>query len=114
MIDAYCVDEVTILKWNGANEWNEPLSGSMIEVKGYVEWKTRLVRDIKGENVNIGKPSTISPVTVYLPKKIDVLLGRALMHEDKIIIEGEVSERTIIDIHQPKAFSFPHYEVVLA
>jgi len=114
MINAYCVDEITILKWNSADEWNEPLSGDTITVKGYVEWKTRLVRDIKGENVTIGKPSTISPVTVYLPKKIDALLGRALQHEDRIIIPGESSERTIVDIHQPKAFSFPHYEVVLA
>ena len=105
--NAYCVDEITILKWNGADEWNEPLSGDIITVKGYVEWKTRLVRNIKGEEV-------VSTVTIMMPKKIDSELGRELMHEDRIIIAGETSERTIMDIHQPKAFSFPHYEVVLA
>lgn len=112
-INAYCVDEVTILKWNGYDQWNEPLSGEVITVKGYVEWKTRLVRDIKGENVNTGRPSAISPVTVYLPKKIDKLLGRELLHEDRIIIGSGFYDRSILDIRKPKAFSGPHYEVVL-
>ena len=105
-INAYCVDEVTILKWNGADENNEPLSGDIITVKGYVEWKTRLVRNIKGEEV-------ASTVTIMMPKKIDTELGRELVHEDRLIVGGSF-ERAIIAITQPKAFSFPHYEVALA
>ena len=106
MINAYCVDEVTILKWTGYDQWNEPLSGEIITVKGYVEWKTRLVRNIKGEEV-------ISRVTTHLPKKIDKLLGRKLIHEDRLIIESGFYDRSIINIHRPKAFSMPHYEVYL-
>ena len=107
MIGAYCVDEITILKWNGADEWNEPLSGTAITVKGYVEWKTRLVRDIKGEE-------RVSSVTVTMPKKIDARLGGSLSHEDRLVIGAEGLERAIISIQQPKAFSGPHYEVALA
>ena len=101
------VDEITILKWNGNDENNEPLSGDIITVKGYVEWKTRLVRDIKGEQV-------VSRVTVLLPKKIDGPLGRQLLHEDRLIIESGFYDRSIINISQPKAFSMPHYEVYLS
>lgn len=107
MISAYCVDEVTIVQWNGVDQWNEPLSGTVISVKGYVEYKTRLVRDIKGEE-------RVSSVTVMLPKKIDTQLGRPLAHEDRLIIGEESIERAILSIQQPKAFSRPHYEVALA
>jgi hypothetical protein len=105
--NAYCVDTIIILKWNGYDEWNEPLSGNIIEVKGYVEYKTRLVRDIKGEE-------RASSVMVYLPKKIDKTVGRPLSHEDRLIVGEESIERSIISIQQPKAFSRPHYEVYLA
>jgi len=107
MINAYCVDPIIILKWNGYDEWNEPLSGEIISVKGYVEYRTKLVRDIRGEE-------RVSSVTVKMPKKIDVELGRPLSHEDRLIVGEESIERSIINISQPKAFSRPHYEVYLA
>ena len=109
MINAYMVDPITIIKWNGNDNWGEPLSGSPIDVRGYVEWKTRLVRNVQGEEV-------VSSVTVMLPKKIDraTHLGRALCHEDRIQIDTESFNRAIIAIHTPKAFSSPHYEVYLA
>ena len=109
MINAYMVDPITIIKWNGEDTWGEPLSGSMIEIKGYVEYKTKLVRNIHGEEV-------VSSVTVMLPKKIDGIsyLGRVLCHEDRIQINTESFNRAIIAIHTPKAFSNPHYEVSLA
>src|SRR4030042_299774 len=102
---AYCVDEITILKWTGYDAWNEPLSGETITVKGYVEWKTRLVRNIKGEEV-------VSAVTVHMPKKIDAQLGRELRHEDRLIVGGSL-EWGIIAIQEPKDFSSPHYVVAL-
>ncbi len=40
------------------------------------------------------------------------LLGRALVHEDRLIVDG--MERAIIHIGEPKSFSCPHYEVALA
>ena len=107
MIEAYCVDPLTICKWSGVDEWNEPISGSEIEVKGYIEYKTRLVKDIKGEDV-------ASSVTIKLSKKIDNLLGRVLSHNDMIQLDGEAFQRAIVNIAQPKAFSNPHYEVYLS
>lgn len=115
MINAYCVDEITILAWNGNDSWNEPLSGTAVTVKGYAEWKTRLVRDLKGETV----PSS---VMIYLPKKIEraAYLGRPLSHEDRVQLAGEAFDRSIITIVTPKDFSpntalfGPHYEVYLS
>lgn len=107
--NAYCVDDILVLKWLGNDSWGEPLSGEVVEVKGYVEWKTKLIRNLQGEQV-------VSSCTIYLPKKIDraAYLGRRLLHEDKLWIATESIERAIIDIRQPKDFSSPHYEVYLA
>lgn len=109
MINAYMVDELTIIKWEGYDSWGEPESASAIPVKGYVDFRTHLVRDQKGEE-------RVSSVTVLLPKKIerDTLLGRKLSHEDRIQIDGESFDRAIIEIRKPKDFSHPHYEVALA
>jgi len=119
MMNAYCVDEITILKYMGNDTWGEPLSGEVITIKGYVEWKTRLIRDQKGEEV-------VSSIMIYLPKrKLLNALGRRLLLEDRIIVDqGGVEiysgmpdnseDRAIIDIRQPKDFSHAHYEVYLA
>ena len=120
MINCYCVDEVTILKYMGNDSWGEPASAETISIKGYVEWKTRLIRNSKGEEV-------ISSCMVYLPKrKLENALGGSLFLEDRMIVDqgGVVSrygqlpsnslDRAIVDIRQPKDFSSPHYEVYLA
>lgn len=106
MITSYAVDRITVVKWNGYDEWNQPNATTSHVVRGYVEWKTRLVRDIKGEEI-------ISPIRVYLPmRKTDRLVGRALTHEDQLIVDGR--QRSILSIDEPKAFDHPHYEVSLA
>jgi hypothetical protein len=109
MINAYCVDRMTIIMWNGNDSWGEPVSGSMVDVKGYIVWKTQLVRNLQGENV-------ISSAMVYLPHKIEraAYLGRELLHEDRIVLGSQPFDRAIIDIRRPKDFSHPHYEVYLA
>lgn len=115
MINAYCVDEISIYLWGGNDSWGEPLSGTIVDVKGYVEWSTKLLRNWKGEEV-------YSTVQVMLPKKIDRQrwLGRPMSHEDKIRIGGESFERAIVHITTPKDFSKntslfgPHYEIYLA
>jgi len=45
-------------------------------------------------------------------RKTDNALGRALVHADRLVVDNR--ERSIIAIHEPKAFSRPHYEVYLA
>lgn len=112
MMNAYAVDPITIIKSNGFDSWGEPNSGSSgseIDVKGYVEWKTKLVRDNKGEE-------RVSSVMIYLPIKIEsaAFLNRRLSHEDRIQIGGESFDRAIIDIRRPKDFSHPHLEIYLA
>ena len=116
MMNAYAVDEITIVQWNGNDSWGDPESGTMVTVKGYVEWKTRLITSPRGETISTAKPSVISPVTVYLPAKIEraAYLGRGLLHEDRIILDGEDFDRAIIEIRKPKDFSHHHYEVSLA
>ena len=128
MITAYCVDEITILQWNGTDSWGEPESGSMVTVKGYVDWKTRLVRNRRGGQGGVQTPEeVVSSCMVYLPRKRTIAaLGRAISFEDRIILDqGGVVEyysgmpenalsRAIIDIRLPKDFSSPHYEVYLA
>ncbi|MCK9598413.1 MAG: hypothetical protein WC583_02755 [Candidatus Omnitrophota bacterium] len=106
MISSYTVDRVTIVRWNGNDQWGEPNAKTNVSVRGYVDWRTRLVKDISGEDV-------ASSVTVYLQmRRTDAALGRALRHEDRLIVDG--MERAIINIREPKSFSCPHYEVFLA
>ena len=123
MMNVYAVDEVIILKSNGYDSWGEPESGEMVTVRGYVEWKTRLVRNRKGEEA-------VSSYVVYLPKRRTILaLGRGLQLEDRMIVDqngmgtheeyysgmpDDSLDRAIIDIRQPKDFSRPHYEIFLA
>lgn len=109
MINAYMVDAVTIIRWEGYDSWGEPESASTVEVKGYVDFRTSLVRDQKGEE-------RVSSVTVLLPRKIEraTLLGRKLSLEDRLQIDGESFDRAIIEIRKPKDFSHPHYEIALA
>lgn len=109
MLDAYSVDDIVIIQQGGYDEWNEPKSGSQIEIKGYVEWKTKLVIDANGEKV-------ASSIQIYIKKRrLDKLLVSTLTHEDMVrSINGVVIDRAIITVAQPKAFSAPHYEIYLA
>jgi len=111
MLDAYSVDDIVIWKYDSYDEWNEPLSGSgaEVEIRGYVNWGTKLVIGLTGEKVT-------STVQIYIKKRIlDHRLARPLSHEDMIkSINGDEIRRAIIAISQPKAFDNPHYEVYLA
>jgi len=109
MIGAYMVDPVVIWKWNGYDSWNEPLSGTAVDAVGYVEWGTKLVRNLKGELV----PST---ARILLSKIVDYQLGRPLCHEDRIEISGAGTPRVILAIEKPKELGFSglFYEVSLA
>ena len=95
MMNCYAVDEITIVKWNGNDSWGEPESASLVDVKGYVEWKTQLVRNNRGSTGGVKTPEEcVSSVMVYLPKRrTTAALGRGLMLEDRIIVDqGGVEE----------------------
>ena len=102
MIYAYLVDDITIKRSGGYDSWQEPLASTNLATKGKVEYKTKLVKNLQGEDV-------ISNALVYLHgSKTEKLLDRELTHEDRLIF---AVEHVIIRIDKPKAFSSPHYEV---
>jgi len=109
MLNAYSVDVLVITQSQDHDDWGEPLPELSVNVRGYVEWKTRLVRNLAGEEVT-------STIKISISKRrLDAMLARPLSHEDRInSINGAAIDRAILAIHQPKAFSMPHYEVYLA
>ena len=115
MIDAYLVDSITIIKAGGAPTWGEPAGTSNVDVMGKIEYKTKLLSDLTGEQVVAGtKGAATASAMVLLPESIenDSYLGRALSHGDKLKFNG--IEHVILKIDKPKAFSDPHYEVWVA
>lgn len=113
MISAYCIDDVTIIQSGGHDSWNEPLAPTEISVKGKIEYKTKLIRDLKGEGVVAGTAgAAMASAMVRFPGSIDVDLGRDLSHEDKLKFDGV--EHVILKIDKPKAFSSPIYEVYVS
>jgi len=115
MIDPYLVDPITIIKAGGDPTWGEPDATSEVDVMGKIEYKTRLIRNLTGEQVVAGTIGAItSSVTVLLSASIegDPYLGRALSHRDKLKFNS--IEHVILEIETPKAFDDPHYEVHVA
>ena len=115
MINAYCVDSITIIKAGGAPTWGEPVATTEVDVMGKIEYKTKLLSDLTGEQVVAGtKGAAMASAMVLLPESIerDSYLGRTLSHEDKLKFNS--IEHVILKIDKPKAFSNPHYEVYVA
>lgn len=98
MIRAYCTDSLTIIRTE-YDEYKEPSSVEEISVKGYINWKTKLVRNIEGEEV-------VSRGSVY------ILYDGDLTHEDKIKIND--TKYAIITVRDVKDFSITAQEVFLA
>jgi len=107
MIDAYLVDPITIVIEGAVDDWGEPTSGSRIDIMAYINYKTRFVKAITGEQV-------LSKAMIYIPHWIESsgYLARALSHKDFIEFDG--IRHAILFIDEPKHFSDPHYEVYIA
>ena len=107
MIRAYLVDTVTIVKYAEEDSWGDPLATSDIDVPAKINYSTRLIHDIRGEEV-------LSIAMIYMSLDIEGggYLNRALDHNDRIKFDG--IEHVILKIVKPKAFSDPHYEVYVS
>ena len=90
MLNAYGVDSISIVRDGGRDQWNEPLASTVEAVNGYVEWKTKMVRNQAGEEV-------LSRGYVILD------YDGTIDHEDKIRIDSV--DYPIIMIESMKDFS---------
>ena len=95
-MNAYMTDDIRIIRYAGFDSWNQPLAIKNVEVKGRIEYQTRLVMDSAGEKV-------ISSASILFQETIDGKLYRNLIHEDVLKFDGV--KHTIIRIDTPKAFS---------
>lgn len=99
MIGAYLRDRLTILRHGARDKYGEASDPAQETVYGYVEWKTRLVRDIHGEQV----ASSASVLLAYDP---------ALTHEDQVRIDDV--DHSILIIEIVKDFSTRAMKVYLS
>jgi hypothetical protein len=99
MIDIYMTNPVTLKRLASRDQWNEP-TYTTTALMAKVDSKTRLVRDLKGEQV-------VSSALVYLPGSV-----AAVSHEDRVIIDGV--EHVIIAIQKMADFEFSHWELYIA
>lgn len=88
MFDAYMTDTVILVKRASSTSWGEA-SETETSVKARVDWKNRMVRDFKGEQV-------VSSAVVYLN-------DTTLNAYDRIKIDS--IERPILSIQKNRAFS---------
>jgi len=51
MLNVYSVDNIIIVRDAGYDKWNKPKPVTTETVSGYLEWKTKLVRNLAGEEV---------------------------------------------------------------
>lgn len=98
MITAYCVDSIGVKTITRDPVYHEPTE-TTVQVMGRVEWKTRLVRNMKGEEV-------VASAMVYLP------LSVTPTHETRIVFEG--IDHAIVAIERKSDFSASHWEVWIA
>ena len=94
--NAYMTDDISIIRYGGYDSWNQPLATKNIAVKGRIEYKTRLMMNLSGEEV-------VSSASILLPESIDTKIFRDLIHEDILKFDGV--EHAVIRINTPKAFS---------
>ena len=98
MINAYLVDDLykVVAPSPPFNEFNVPNAPVVTAIKGYIEWKTRIVKDLSGSDV-------VSNMRVLLKYNSD------LGHEDKLRIyddsQGKSIDWPILNMDRAKDFS---------
>ena len=97
MIGCYMNDSITISQVT-YDQWGK-ITKSSTSVKGRIEFRTKLMRNLQGEQV-------VSSAKVYLS------LITSLGHEDKITYNGK--EYSILGIEEKKDFSSKFLKVDLA
>lgn len=90
MLNVYGVDSLYIVRSGGDDQWGEPLPVTLEAVTGYIEWKTRLVRNFAGEEV-----ASRASILLNYDGTID--------HLDKVRIDGV--DYPIIGLDREKDFS---------
>jgi hypothetical protein len=99
MLDAYFVDAITLVRSGGFDQWGEPLAVTNVAFNGYIERKTRLIRNFAGEQV-------VSSAMIYCPSTLTIT------HDDKMNFDG--ADHSILSIVLQKDFSATHNEVYVA
>ena len=90
MINAYLRDPVTIVRHAALDSYNERAASTLDPIMGYVEWGTRLVRNLQGEEVAAAA-------------RVMIRYDATITHDDKVQI-GTL-DYTILRIEEIKDFS---------
>ncbi len=103
MLEAYEVDDITILFYTGRNKFNQ-LTYKTVKTRAYVNWRTKLDRNIAGEETFAWFSAAVAAVYINHPRQIT--------NEDFIRINGV--RHSVIHIAEAKDFSPNHQEVYIA
>jgi hypothetical protein len=96
MLDAYCIDTITLVRSGGYDKWGEPKATTNVVFSGRVERKTKLIQNFKGEQA-------VSTAMIYIPGDI------AVTQEDKLNFDG--ADHYILNILKIADFRNSHWEV---
>ncbi len=99
MIAAYLTDSIKIIRRGTLDEYGEPGTATEVDVKGLVEWGTKKVRDVNGEEA-------VSSASVLME------YDSALTVQDAIEISGV--EHPILSIDRLRDFSTQGMRVYVA
>ena len=100
MINAYLTDTVIRHIAGTLDEWNERSGGSTEEIKAHVVWKTKLIYNTSGEEIQ-------SPIQVLIKRE------QAMDHIDRIQLDGESFTHPIINILKRRDLSIEFQEIYL-
>ncbi len=98
MIGAYLKDTVTIVRHGTRDQYGTEGPTTSALVKCFIEWKTRLLRNIKGEEVQ----SSAAILMRYDP---------TLTHEDRVMVSGV--EHPIVSIELQRDFAIRSMKVYI-